>query len=66
MSHFEHDFDKQEFDLFGVPPFDSRHIDYSAFDMPAIHIYKVWGGAIHEIEALGIVMPYQSEHSFAD
>jgi len=34
--------------------------------MPAIHVYKVWGGAIHEIEALGIVMPYQSAHSFAE
>ena len=26
--------------------------------MPAIHIYKVWGGQMHEIEAIGIVLPY--------
>jgi len=24
-----------------------------AFDMPAMHIFKIWGGQIHEIEAAG-------------
>lgn len=65
MSHFEHDFDKQDFPLIGVPGATVRHMDYRAFDMPAIHIYKVWGGAIHEIEALGIVMPDGSPHAFS-
>lgn len=64
MSHFEHDFAKKDFALIGVPGTTVRHMEYNAFDMPAIHIYKVWGGAIHEIEALGIVMPYQSPHVF--
>ena len=41
-------------------------MEFDPFDMPAIHIYKVWGGAIHEIEALGIVMPYQTPHVFED
>jgi len=66
VSHFEHDFDKQDFALVGVPWADSRHMEFDPFDMPAIHIYKVWGGAIHEIEALGIVMPYQSPRVFED
>ncbi len=66
MSHFEHDFTEQDFRLIGVPSTELRHMEYNAFDMPAIHIYKVWGGAIHEIEALGIVMPYESAHSFED
>lgn len=66
MSHFEHDFAKQDFALVGVPFARVRHMEFNAFDMPAIHIYKVWGGAIHEIEALGILMPYQSPHSFED
>jgi hypothetical protein len=66
MSHFEHDFTKQDFPLVGVPWATNRHMEFSPFDMPAIHIYKVWGGAIHEIEALGIVMPYASPHAFAD
>lgn len=64
MSHFEHDFVKQDFALVGVPFSRLRHMEYNAFDLPAIHIYKVWGGAIHEIEALGIVMPYETPHVF--
>ncbi|WP_249702082.1 hypothetical protein [Altererythrobacter sp. KTW20L] len=67
MSHFHHAMDKDHTPLLGVPWFESRDMSrFNAFDMPAIHIYKVWGGAIHEIEALGLVMPYQSEHSFSD
>ncbi len=66
VSHFHHDMAEDETKLVGVPWFESRDMSrFSPFDMPAIHIYKVWGGAIHEIEALGIVMPYQSPHSFA-
>lgn len=67
VSHFEHDFDKSVFPLVGVPWADQRDLSqFNAFDMPAIHVYKVWGGAIHEIEALGIVTPYESPHAFAD
>lgn len=66
MSHFHHAMDKDYTPLVGVPWFDKRDMRrFNAFDMPAIHVYKVWGGAIHEIEALGIVMPYRSPHSFA-
>lgn len=65
VSHFHHAMDKDYTPLIGVPWFESRDMRrFNAFDMPAIHIYKVWGGAIHEIEALGIVMPYQSPHAF--
>ncbi len=66
MSHFHHDMAEDRTDLIGVPWFEYRDMSrFNPFDMPAIHVYKVWGGAIHEIEALGIVMPYQSPHSFA-
>ncbi|GAA0271595.1 hypothetical protein GCM10009127_09790 [Alteraurantiacibacter aestuarii] len=65
MSHFHHDMAEDTTPLIGVPWFTERDMSrFNEFDMPAIHIYKVWGGAIHEIEALGIVMPYQSAHSF--
>lgn len=30
------------------------------FDMPAMHIFKIWGGQLHEIEAIGISVPYNS------
>jgi hypothetical protein len=66
MSHFRHDFDKKEFPLIGVPISTVRRMDFDPFDMPAIHIYKVWGGQIHEIEALGLTLPYQTPFVFAD
>jgi hypothetical protein len=29
-------------------------------DMPAIHIFKIWGGRIDKIEAIGIVTDFTS------
>lgn len=63
MSHFHHDMKEERYRLLGVPGTEYRTIRASTgagFDMPAIHIYKVWGGQMHEIEALGIVMPYMT------
>lgn len=63
MSHFHHDMKEPRYRLIGVPGTEYRTITASTgagFDMPAIHIYKVWGGQMHEIEAIGIVVPYMS------
>lgn len=59
-SHFQHDFTKKDFALLGVPGTAVRHMEFNPFDMPAIHIYKVWGGQIHEIEAVGWTAPYKT------
>jgi len=64
MSHFQHDFTKKDFKLIGVPGTEVRHMEYKPFDMPAIHIFKVWGGKIHEIEAVGWTAPYQIPDAF--
>ena len=45
---------------FGVPGVPFRKIDYKPFDLPAVHIFKIVGGQIHEIEALGFLAPYNS------
>lgn len=63
MSHFHHDMKEERYRLIGVPGTEYRVISASTgagFDMPAIHIYKIWGGQMHEIEAIGIVLPYMS------
>ena len=63
MSHFHHDMKEPSYRLIGVPGATERVIRASTgagFDMPAIHIYKVWGGQMHEIEAMGVVLPYMS------
>jgi hypothetical protein len=62
-SHFHHDMKEPSYKLINVPFQTERVIRTSTgggFDMPAIHIYKIWGGQMHEIEAIGIVMPYMS------
>lgn len=64
MSHFQHDFTKKDFKLLGVPGVERRHLDFKPFDMLAIHVYKVWGGAIHEIEAVGWSAPYKTPPAF--
>ena len=34
---------------------------FKPFDLPAAHIFKIQGGKIHEIEAMGFMMPYNSK-----
>jgi hypothetical protein len=60
LSHFRHKMDKKEFRTIGVPGYEVRKMDNAPFDLPAVHIFKIWGGQIHEIEALGFVAPYDS------
>jgi len=62
MSHFHHDMKEKELPIYGVLGVPVR--DMSRFtrpiDVPAVHIYKVWGGQIHEIEAIGLTVDYNS------
>ena len=63
MSHFRHDMKEPSYRLINVPFSTERVIRASTgagFDLPAIHIYKIWGGQMHEIEAMGFVIPYMS------
>lgn len=61
FSHFRHPMTQKKFKITGNP--DRQEADMSnqrAFDMPAMHIFKIWGGQIHEIEAVGVTLPYNS------
>ncbi|HEU4617371.1 MAG TPA: hypothetical protein VFV10_04985 [Gammaproteobacteria bacterium] len=60
FSQFRHAFEKHEFRVFGIPGQTTRKMDNQPFDLPAMHIFKIWGGKLHEIEAIGIVEPYMS------
>jgi hypothetical protein len=60
FSHFRHSMQKKEFRLYGIPGQEVRKLTNAPFDMPAVHIFKIWGGQIHEIEAVGLVAPYNS------
>jgi len=45
----------------GVPGVTSIDMTNKPFDFPAALIFKVTGGKIHEIEAMGFTMPYDSK-----
>ncbi len=61
FSHFRHPMTKKEFRVYGVPGQEVRKMpNQRAFDMPAAHIFKIWGGQIHEIEAVGLSTTYNS------
>ena len=61
FSHFHHPMTEKKFKITGNP--DRQESDMrnqKPFDMPAMHIFKIWGGQLHEIEAIGISVPYNS------
>ncbi len=60
FSHFRHDMATKQIRVFGVPGVETWTLDFAPFDLPAMHIYKIWGGELHEIEALGYIAPYRS------
>jgi len=60
FSHFHHAFTEHEFKIYNDPGRETVKMDYKPFDLPAMHIFKIWGGQIHEIEAMGISIGYNS------
>jgi len=60
FSHFHHSMKKQYVDLVGVPGAKRMPLKIKPFDLPAMHIFKVQGGKLHEIEAMGFMAPYNS------
>ena len=41
-----------------------RPMNFNAFDLEAAHIFKIWGGKIHEIEAMGFTLPLYSKNGW--
>jgi hypothetical protein len=70
FSQFRHPMDEKTETIVGVPGVTSQSMNFKPFDNVAVHIFKISGGNIHEIEALGHSgVPYDAptgwEH-FAD
>jgi hypothetical protein len=61
LSQFRHPMDEKKLKIVGVPGVESVDMNFMPFDLPAAHIFKVRGGKIHEIEAMGFTMPYNSK-----
>ena len=42
-----------------------RSMNFEPFDLEAAHIYKIYGGKMHEIEAMGFTLPLNSKNSWS-
>jgi hypothetical protein len=60
LSHFHHSMKNHVFPIKGVPGVTQRTVPNPPFDLPAAHIFKISGGKIHQIEAMGFLAPYNS------
>jgi hypothetical protein len=60
FSHFTHDMKTKQYRILNDPSREVSTMNFDPFDLPALHIYKIWGGQIHEIEAMGFTAPYRS------
>jgi hypothetical protein len=60
LSHFRHSMKQKEFPILNDPERTTVTRNFEPFDLPALHIYKIWGGQIHEIEAMGFMAPYNA------
>ncbi|MDR1356322.1 MAG: hypothetical protein LBJ58_01485 [Tannerellaceae bacterium] len=60
FSHFRHGMAKRVFPIYNMPGVTTREMQMPAFDLPAAHVYKISGGEIHEIEAMGFLAKYMA------
>jgi hypothetical protein len=60
LSHFRHSMARKTLNIRGVPGIETWEMGFDAFDLPAAHVYKITGGQIHEVEAIGFRAPYNS------
>jgi hypothetical protein len=61
LSQFRHPMKEDHVDIVGYPGMTTVPMKFKPFDLPAAHIFKVSGGKIHEIEAMGFTAPYNSK-----
>jgi hypothetical protein len=61
LSQFRHPMEQKFVTIVGVPGVDQVPLNINPFDMPAAHIFKISGGKIHEIEAMGFTTAYNSK-----
>jgi hypothetical protein len=61
LSQFRQPMEQKFVKIVGVPDVQKVDLNIKPFDLPAAHIFKIQDGKIHEIEAMGFTMPYNSK-----
>jgi hypothetical protein len=61
LSHFRHSMTRGAYEVTALDGSKvTRNPSFNPFDLPAAHVYKITNGEIHEIEAMGFSVPYNS------
>jgi hypothetical protein len=60
LSQFRQPMEQKFVKIVGVPGLEKIDMNFKPFDLPAAHIFKIYDGKIHQIEAMGFMMPYNS------
>lgn len=61
LSHFRHSMEQKVYPIKGVEGVTEHTVNFDPFDLPAAHVFKIGADKkIHEIEAMGFMLPYNS------
>lgn len=67
LTMFRHPFEEKTLTILAPDGTTSpREMNYNPFDFESVHIFKIRGAKIHEIEAMGVSMPYRSKNGWSD
>jgi len=65
-SMFRHPMEKKSIEVLNKDgSVSERPMSFNPFDLEAAHIYKIYGGKIHEIEAMGFTLPLYSKNGWS-
>jgi hypothetical protein len=65
-SMFRHPMEKKSIQILNKDgSISERPMNFNPFDLEAAHIYKIYGGRIHEIEAMGFTLPLYSKNGWS-
>jgi hypothetical protein len=65
ISQFRHSMEDRIIDVYDANGrLTEREVDFEPFDLPAMHVFKIRGGKIYEIEAMGFMTPYMSPNGW--
>lgn len=60
LTMFRHRGDLRTITILNVPGIDTLPMNFGPIDLQAAHVFRISGGRIHEIEAMGYTLPYKS------
>ncbi len=60
LSHFRQAMGNSPYEVMGVPGHPEFIDERDSYDLSAVHLFKIWGGSIHEVEAVGYFADYMT------